>query len=297
MIKLGFFGLPHNEKHDKKRLTIQFKFRHRVVSKSKTRYYTTHQRLISIIIVAAIFFSVIFYIMKKIPTIDIVEKNILVPEISKLPVYAFFTLSRLTVAYIIALGIAIFMGVLAAEKKKFAMVFYPLYDIGQAVPILALFPILFVYVSHFVGGRLGLEVTAITMLVLDMIWYMFLNIVVAVKSIPEETREVSKIFGFKGIKRIKHIILPAIMPAIVTGSILAWGTGWNTIIFAEYMPHGNEVISIPGLGSFLSKEGYEEGNTILLIFILFVISSIVILMEKFIWKKLLAKTEKYEIEA
>jgi len=297
MIKLGFFGLPHNEKHNKKRLTIQFKFRHRVVSKSKTRAYTTHQRLISIIIVAVIFFSVIFYIMKKIPTIDIVEKNILVPEISKLPVYAFFTLSRLSIAYIIALGIAIFMGVLAAEKKKFAMVFYPLYDIGQAVPILALFPILSVYVSHFVGGRLGLEVTAITMLVLDMIWYMFLNIVVAVKSIPEETREVSKIFGFKGIKRIKHIILPAIMPAIVTGSILAWGTGWNTIIFAEYMPHGNEVISIPGLGSFLSKEGYEEGNTILLIFILFVISSIVILMEKFIWKKLLAKTEKYEIEA
>jgi NitT/TauT family transport system permease protein len=235
--------------------------------------------------------------MRSVPTIGDIKKNLLVPEIVNLPKYTFFTLSRLTIAYLISLAIAISMGVLAAEKKKFAMIFYPLYDIGQAVPILALFPILFVAVSHFFGGRLGLEITAITMLVLDMIWYMFLNIVVAVKTIPEETREVSKIFGFKGMKRITHIVLPAIIPAIVTGSILAWGTGWNTVIFSEYMPHGNEVLSVPGLGSFLSKEGYEEGNTILLIFILFIISSIVIFMEKFIWKKLLERTEKYEMEA
>jgi NitT/TauT family transport system permease protein len=297
LIKLGFFSLPHGERHTKKRFKLQFKFRHHILSKSRVRIYTAHQRLISVIIVIAIFSLVAFYIMKSIPTIGDIKKNLFIPEIANLPIYTFFTMSRLTIAYLISLAIAIFMGVLAAEKKKFAIIFYPLYDIGQAVPILALFPILFVAVSHFFGGRLGLEITAITMLVLDMIWYMFLNIVVAVKTMPEETREVSKIFGFKGINRIKHIVLPAIIPAIVTGSILAWGTGWNTVIFSEYMPHGNEVLSVPGLGSFLSKEGYEEGNTILLIFILFIISSIVIIMEKLVWKKLLERTEKYELEA
>jgi NitT/TauT family transport system permease protein len=155
---------------------------------------------------------------------------------------------------------------------------------------------LYIYLSGIFPGTLGLEISAITMLVLDMIWYMFLNIVVAVKSMPEETREVSKIFGFKGMKRIKYIIIPVILPAIVTGSLLSWATGWNTVIFSEYMPYGNKTISIPGLGSFLSKEGYEQGNTILLIFILFIISSIVILMERFIWRKLLQRTEKYELE-
>jgi NitT/TauT family transport system permease protein len=155
---------------------------------------------------------------------------------------------------------------------------------------------LYIYLSGIFPGTLGLEISAITMLVLDMIWYMFLNIVVAVKSMPEETKEVSKIFGFKGMKRIKYIIIPVILPAIVTGSLLSWATGWNTVIFSEYMPYGNKTVSIPGLGSFLSKEGYEQGNTILLIFILFIISSIVILMERFIWRKLLQKTEKYELE-
>jgi NitT/TauT family transport system permease protein len=297
LIKMGFFTVPRSKKFKKKRFRLQFKFRHHIFSKSITKAYGLHQRIIAYIIVIAIFILVILSIMRKIPTIEVVKKSLFVPEIFKLPTYTFFTLSRLTIAYLIALTIAIFMGILAAENKKFAMIFYPLYDIGQAVPILALFPILFIYLSKIFGGRLGLEITAITMLVLDMIWYMFLNITVAVRNIPEGTREVSKIFSFKGVKRIKHIILPAILPAIVTGSILAWGTGWNTVIFSEYMPYGKEVLSIPGLGSFLDKEGYEAGNTILLIFILFIISSIVILMENFVWRKLLKKTEKYELGA
>jgi NitT/TauT family transport system permease protein len=296
LLKLGFFTLPEVRKVRRRRFIPRFKFRHFTLLRTRQRIYTFSQRIFSIIIAFAILLSVIYLIMQRIPSIKTIKESILVPEIINLPLYTFLTLSRLTIAYLISLGIAIFMGVLAAESKKFAMIFYPLYDIGQAIPILALFPILFTYLSQAFGGRLGLEITAITMLVLDMIWYMFLNIAVAVKSMPEETREVSKIYGFKGLRRIKHIVLPAILPAIVTGSILAWGTGWNTIIFSEYMPYGEKVLSIPGLGSFLDRVGYEQGNTILLIFILLIISSIVILMEKFIWRKLLRRTEKYELE-
>jgi len=297
LFKLGMFSLKEEKKLTKRRFQLHFKFRHKILPESKHKDYSLRQIIISVSIVALIFLIAIYTINKGILNLKTIKESILVPETFNLPVYTFFTLSRLTIAYLISLCLAILMGVLAAEHKKFATIFYPLYDIGQAVPILALFPILFVYLSQIFGGRMGLEITAIIMLVLDMIWYMFLNVVAAVKSIPEETREVSKIFGFKGMNRIRHIILPAILPALITGSLLSWGTGWNTIIFAEYMPHGKEPLSIPGLGSFLSKEGYEKGNTILLVFILFIISTIIILMEKFIWDKLLSKTKKYEIEA
>jgi ABC-type phosphate transport system permease subunit len=151
-------------------------------------------------------------------------------------------MGRLGIAYVISLGVALGMGILAAEHKKFAAVFYPIYDIGQAVPILALFPVLFISLSRAFGGVLGLEVTSIVMLVLDMIWYMFLNIVSAIKNIPSDIREVGKLFGFKGMRRVTHIVIPCILPAIVTGSILSWGTGWNTIIFSEYMPYGASTI-------------------------------------------------------
>jgi ABC-type anion transport system duplicated permease subunit len=128
---------------------------------------------------------------------------------------------------------------------------------------------------------------------------MFLNIVSATKNIPSEINEVGKMFGFKGLKRITHIIIPSILPAIVTGSILSWGTGWNTIIFAEYIPSTEKTIppvSVPGIGSLLDKAGYEYGNTVVLIFILMIIAAIVLLMEGLVWRRLLRRFEKYHVE-
>jgi len=207
-------------------------------------------------------------------------------------------MGRLTIAYGISLVIAIGMGVLAAEHKRFAAVFYPLFDIGQGVPILALFPVLFLGLNQILPSGLALEFTCIIMLVLDMIWYMFLNIVSAVKNIPTEIKEVGQLFGFKGMKRITHLVIPSILPSIVTGSILSWGTGWNTIIFAEYMPStGTEPpLSVPGIGSLLDKAGYEFGNTVFLIFMLGIIATIVLSMEGLVWRRLLRKFEKYHVE-
>jgi NitT/TauT family transport system permease protein len=222
-------------------------------------------------------------------------------ELVYLPVLIAFTMGRLTVAYGISLVVAIGIGVLAAEHKRIAAVFYPLYDIGQGVPILALFPVLFLGLNQIIGiPRFALELTCITMLVLDMMWYIFLNIVSAMKNIPTEIREVGQLFGFKGLKRITHIVIPSILPSIVTGSILSWGTGWNTIIFAEYMPSTDPAIpplSVPGLGSLLDKAGYEYGNTILLVFLLAIVAIIVLSMEVFVWRRLLRKFEKYHVEA
>jgi NitT/TauT family transport system permease protein len=216
---------------------------------------------------------------------------------ANLPFYTAATLTRLAIAYVISLGIALTMGILAAERKGFAIVFYPIYDVGQSVPILALFPILFISLSQAFGGRLGLEITSITMLVADMIWYLFLNIVAAVKTIPDEIREVSQLLGMKGLQRVRHIILPAILPAVVTGSILSWATGWNTVIFSEYMPYGSKVLWLPGLGSFLDKAALQEGNTILLGFLLLIMTTIVLAVDRLVWRRLLRKVERYAAES
>jgi len=278
------------------RLHLAFRFRHVILPASKLKRYTHKERVIAVIFGLFIIFFVILALTGTIPSLEYVVESLNVPEMSFLPLYTASTLGRMIVAYFISLAIAIVMGVLAAENKKFAAIFYPMYDIGQSVPILALFPILFLSLSAVFGGRAGLEITSITMLVADMIWYLFLNVVGAVKTIPEEIREVGRIFGFKGLKRIRHVVLPAITPAIVTGSMLSWATGWNTIIFSEYMPYGKEVFWLPGLGYFLDKAAYVWGNTILLVFLLTIVSALVILVDRFIWRRLLLKFEKYKIE-
>lgn len=268
------------------------------------RRYTRLEKAIAFASFLIAAFVTVFFVAGQIPSVEAFREAFSDPELANLPVYVVLTLGRMSIAYVISLGIALGMGVLAAEHKKFAAIFYPIYDVGQAVPILALFPVFFVMLSRAFGGPIGLEMTAIIVLVLDMIWYMFLNVVSAVKNIPGEMKEVGRLFGFKGMKRITHLIIPAILPAIVTGSILSWGTGWNTIIFAEYMPYelerfGGQPLTLPGLGSYLDKTGYlppPKGNPIRLVFLLGVIAVIVLAMEGLVWRRLLRKFEKYRIE-
>ncbi len=238
-----------------------------------------------------------------IPTIDVIAQGFMSPpaeRLGSLPLLIVFTMSRLTIAYLISLAVAIGLGVLAAEHKRIAAVVNPIYDIGQGVPILALFPVIYLGLTDIIGSqRLALEVTCIMMLILDMIWYMFINITSAVKNIPTDIKEVGAIFGFKGIKRVTHIIIPSILPAIVTGSILSWGTGWNTIIFSEYLQSTEAnvpAVSIPGIGSLLDIAGYEYGNTVVLVFMLVIISIIVLSMEALIWRRLIRRFEKYKVE-
>ncbi|MBS7633238.1 ABC transporter permease subunit [Candidatus Bathyarchaeota archaeon] len=268
----------------------------------RLRKYTHVERTTAIFLVFLSTVFVLYIVLGHFPTIATISEGLSSPpseELVKLPILIVFTMGRLFLAYGISLVAAIGMGVLAAEHKRFATVFFPLYDIGQGVPILALFPVISLGLTGFLGNQgLALELTCIIMLVLDMIWYMFLNVVSAVKNIPSEINEVGQLLGFRGLKRITHIVVPSILPAIVTGSILSWGTGWNTIIFAEYLPSTGSAkpVSIPGIGSLLDKAGYEYGNTVVLVLMLGIISVLVLLMEAFVWRRLLRKFEKYHVE-
>jgi len=273
------------------------------IASQRLRRYTHIEKIIAAVLALSVILFVLYRVFGQFPTLAIIRGGFSEPpaeELGHLPLLIALTIGRLTMAYGISLVVAIGMGVLAAEHKRFAAVFYPLFDIGQGVPILALFPVIFLGLNQLIGAPgIALEVTCIIMLVLDMIWYMFLNIVSAVKNIPTEINEVGQLFGFKGLRRITHIVIPSILPSIVTGSILSWGTGWNTIIFAEYMPSTEPTVpplSVPGLGSLLDKAGYEYGNTVLLIFLLAIVATIVLSMEAFVWRRLLRKFEKYHVE-
>jgi len=264
--------------------------------------YSRIEKVIALVLVFATVIFVLSRVYGQLPTVAMISDGFRQPpasELVNLPWLILFTMGRLSIAYGISLIVAITMGVLAAEHKRFAAIFYPLYDIGQGVPILALFPVVWLGLSGLIGNPgIALELTCIIILILDMIWYMFLNVVSAVKNIPTEINEVGQMFGFKGVKRITHLVVPSILPAIVTGSILSWGTGWNTIIFAEYLPstESGGAVSVPGIGSLLDKAGYEFGNTVVLIFMLGIIAVIVLSMEGLIWRRLLRRFEKYHVE-
>jgi NitT/TauT family transport system permease protein len=120
----------------------------------------------------------------------------------------------------------------------------------------------------------------------------------AIHSIPHDIDLAAQIFGARRFKYLHHVLLPAIFPSAVTGSILAWGAGWNIVIVAEFINFGGLHEILPGLGSTLDQAAASvgAGNTVLFIAALFFIVGLVIGIDRLVWQPLLNHTEKYKFD-
>ena len=219
------------------------------------------------------------------------------PEAYSLPYYAVRSLLRLGIAYLIALGWTIAAGIAIARSRTLSNIFLPLFDIGQSVPALALFPFfVMIIINFFGGGTLGVEIAAILLLLTGMQWYLLFNIISAIKTIPGDILEASYSFGLHGRKFVRHVLLPAIFPAIVVGSIQAWGGGWNASIVSEYFQFGPKVYGAPGLGYFLDKASWEWGSLTMIGLSIAIMTGIILIMNRTIWRSLFKRAERYKLE-
>ncbi len=212
-----------------------------------------------------------------------------------IPLDTALTLARMTAVYLTCLLLSLIVAIVVVQRGGGLRYFYAFYDIGRAIPYLALFPPLFATLVQVMPGELGLDVSSFFLLFMGMIWYIIFNVVTAASFLPTELKEVASLFGLRGWKMVRNVLIPAILPAIITGSILAWGGGWNVVIYSEYAEYGNRVYSMPGLGSLLDQAA-ASGNSALVVVYLFVMSGIVILLGRLVWRRLLGRVEKRGLE-
>ncbi len=229
---------------------------------------------------------------------EVLREFILRGEIAKIPGYTLSSVSRLLAGYVIALSWTLVAGILIARSERLFNILLPIFDIAQSVPALALFPIVVtVVIDYFHGSELGLELASIVLVLTGMQWYLLFNIIGAVKAIPADVIEASRSFGLRGIRFIRHIVIPAILPAIILGSIQAWGGGWNATIASEYIVvSSTQSYKVPGLG-YLLDVAVANGDTPLVLLSVGVMAGIVFLMNRTIWHYPLRRVNKYKFEA
>ncbi len=63
---------------------------------------------------------------------------------------------------------------------------------------------------------------SVILILMGMQWYLLFNLIAGVKSIPKDIENVATSFGIKGKLYWKKVILPAMFPSFVTGSVTAW---------------------------------------------------------------------------
>ena len=205
------------------------------------------------------------------------------------------TFMRLFFAYCLALVVALPLAFLIYYSPHAERVLLPIYDIIESVPVLAFFPVIILFFVRFNF----FEGAAVFVIFLGMLWNIVFSVVGGLKSIPADIKSAAQVFNLRGMALVREVLLPAIFPNIITGSLLAWAQGWNIIIVAEvlhtYIPGGVASQDLFGVGSILVSASTSNQGNIFLTAILVMVAAIG-LMNFFVWQKLLQYAERYKFE-
>ncbi|HEX4920731.1 MAG TPA: ABC transporter permease subunit, partial [Candidatus Bathyarchaeia archaeon] len=216
-------------------------------------------------------------------------------QTSMLPYFALRTLSRMTIAYGLALAFALSYGIATAMYHRASHVMLPLLDILQSVPVLGFLPVVFLLVLNRVPGTTGQELASIIMIFTAMAWAPTFGVIAGVNAIPTDIREVSRAYGVRGFRYLREIILPAVYPELVWSSILAWGGGWYLIPIEEYIPGTSPPVNLPGIGSYISIAAIRSDLASAL-FGLVVLVGIIFAIDRLVWRPLGTHAEKFKYE-
>ena len=227
--------------------------------------------------------------------------------VALIPFATLGSLGRLAAAYAISVAWTIPVAAWLGRNKRASRLLTPVIEVVASVPATALFPLILLFAVAVVSGTGDQsEVAALIIVVFAMQWYLLFNILAGVRSIPADLEEASRVFGLRGWKYWKRVLLPGIMPSLLTGSITAWGAGWNALIVAEFVRFGGTTFQVgAGLGSIIDVATYGgvlqgqalDQNAELLYFAILFMVLVVVAMNKLLWRPLIKRAStKYRVE-
>ena len=94
-------------------------------------------------------------------------------------------------------------------------------------------------------------------------------------------------FRLSAAERWRKLLLPGILPYLITGFVTASGGAWNASIVAEYFRFHGRTITTIGLGSIISG-ATDTGNFAVLLAGTLVMASMVVTVNRLLWRRLYA---------
>jgi nitrate/nitrite transport system permease protein len=104
------------------------------------------------------------------------------------------------------------------------------------------------------------------------IWPMVVNTAVGVQRVPADYLNVARVLKLSELKVITRILLPAVLPYVLTGVRLSVGTAWLVIVAAEMLTGG------VGIGFWVWDE-WNNLNVAHILIAIFVIGTVGLLLE------------------
>ncbi len=193
-------------------------------------------------------------------------------------------ITALKVAILIILSSLLWVpvGVWIGFRPRLTRHIQPLIQFLAAFPANLVYPIFVTLILHF---HLNVEIWSSPLMILGTQWYILFNVIVGTLQIPKDLQWAAKSLGLKGWLWWKKLLLPAIFPYYVTGSMTAAAGCWNACIVSDVLEWGNHKLVATGLGSFIA-ESSSAGDFPRVILGIVVMSVYVLVINRCVWRKL-----------
>jgi NitT/TauT family transport system permease protein len=216
---------------------------------------------------------------------------------SHLPKYAFFSLSRVCLAYLVSFVFSLIWGYWSAKDRKAEKVLIPLLDVFQSIPILGFMPgLVLALVAFFPMTNEGLELAAILMIFTSQAWNMAFGVYHSIRTIPQEQMQCAAFYKFTGFQRFRWLELPCSAISLIWNSIMSVAGGWFFLMLSEAFRLGSKDFRLPGLGSYISVAA-DQGDILAMCYAIVMMILLIILLDQLVWRPLIVWSQKFRFEA
>ncbi len=213
-----------------------------------------------------------------------------------LPLYAFYSIVRIGLAYLLSLLFAIGYGYVAAYNKRIEALMIAGLDILQSIPVLSFLPgVMLAMVALFPTRQIGVEMGAIVLIFTGQVWNMAFSFYSSIKSIPRELSEAASIYKFSRLQKLIQLELPYSAIGLVWNSMVSVAGGWFFLMACEMFVLGTRDFRLPGLGSYLQTAASTE-NKIAMTWGILTMIAIIVATDQLIWRPVIAWSDKFKFE-
>ncbi len=151
------------------------------------------------------------------------------------------TMKRLAVGYLIGLALGIPLGLLTARYRFMADTLGVLALGLQTLPSVCWVPLALLWFGQS-------ETAMLFIVIMGTLWAVLLATEHGIRQIPPIYRRAASTMGSSGLHLLWHVLLPASLPHVVSGTKQGWAFAWRSLMAAEIYV---TVLSGFGLGHLL----------------------------------------------
>ncbi len=136
------------------------------------------------------------------------------------------SLRLLAQGYALGVALAFALTALAVSTRIGRDLLGTLTAMFNPLPAIALLPLALLWFGLGNGSLVFVLVHAV-------LWPLALNTYAGFQGVPETLRMAGRNYGLRGLRYVVAILVPAALPAILSGLKIAWAFAWRTLIAAE----------------------------------------------------------------